>query len=160
MSGRMAWALLDPSQMPGLSPAERSRIRSRVRQLEDPELLSDWVRRRSARQRLYSAEPHDVQQDSRLFLSGISDFRSMMSAGHQVEGYVLASEVEQLMDDYLLFEPSSPQEANIFLHVVDQLPREVSPLLIAADLADHGGPRELGQAERLIAEAKNGDMQW
>ncbi|WP_188686837.1 MULTISPECIES: helix-turn-helix domain-containing protein [Nesterenkonia] len=156
MSQRLAWAILDPERMKFISARERLRVKERLGKLAgdaEPELLlRDWVSSRAARLVLHSRSD-DLAHDQRLHHSGILDPRSGMSGGSAVEGYVRSGELEGLIAEHLLVVPRSRSGQNVFLHVVDELPGEVSPLLIAADLADYDSARELGQARRLIQES-------
>ncbi|HMO10198.1 MAG TPA: hypothetical protein PKB06_01540 [Actinotalea sp.] len=74
-----------------------------------------------------------------------------MSAAGDVEGYVLADDAEALARDHLLIDAAA--SADVVLHVSPMLSEVPVPLLlVAADLADHDGPRELARARDLIAE--------
>lgn len=160
MGRRMAWGLIEAAEgrrAPWLSPNDVVRLRHmRERLRRDPEpdlLLKSWLVRRADRHELSCPEPEDLRNDPRLVLSGFSDPRSRMSAADQVEGYVHADNHLALRAEHLLVE-SSGRRANVILHVCEVLPPHPVPLLLlAADLADHDQPRELGQARELIAQA-------
>lgn len=180
LSAKSAWDLLAvgmaaweaPRAAAELSPSARSRARSRLRNLlahsapnadldEVAALLAHLLRNRAER-RLYVASPRDlpdVRVDRRVHLSGISLPHSNMSAGDVVEGYIVASDLRALEDDYLL-SPASRDRANVILHVVaanrddpaalDLASVARSALALAADLVEHDGAREKREAVRLL----------
>lgn len=160
MSPRVAWALAelaDGRRAPWLRHDEAYRLRARRNELvHDPEpelLLRSWFASRARRHQLAAPDPQRLLDDPRLVPSGISDPRSGMSAGHQVEAYVHADDLEDVRADHLLV-PADRSRANAWLHAAPMLPgRPVPLLLLAADLAEHDGPRELGRARDLIAAA-------
>lgn len=138
-------------------PVVRRRIAEKLNRVRDgavdPQRLWSWVRLRSVRREL-SASPADIAdllEDRRLARSGIADPRAGIAASGVVEGYVSPDHVEALVRDYLLVESERP---NVWLHVAD-IPLDASghvPIgFVIADLLDHGGPREYGQAEQLLA---------
>ncbi len=138
-------------------PVVRRRIAEKLNRVRDgavdPQRLWSWVRLRSVRLEL-SASPADIAdllEDRRLARSGIADPRAGIAASGVVEGYVSPDHVEALVRDYLLVESERP---NVWLHVAD-IPLDASgqvPIgFVIADLLDHGGPREYGQAEQLLA---------
>lgn len=156
MSQRMAWALLDSELFGELSSAERLRIRKKrqlLAEVEAPELLlRDWVCERAKRRVLHSRSLEALADDERMVLSGASDARSGMLGAGLVEAYVRAKDLSSLVVEHLLVEPESRQFRNVYLHVVDHMPEQLSTLVIAADLADHDSAREMNEARRLIAE--------
>ena len=90
----------------------------------------------------------DLRQDPRVVLSGVSDPRSGLSAAHQVEAYVQPPDLDAVVKDHLLIPAAVP---SVFLHVTDHQVNAPVPLgLVLADLADHGGPREDAQVERIL----------
>ena len=138
-------------------PVVRRRIAQKASQVRegavDADRLWSWVRSRSPRLAL-SASPADIADlldDQRLARSGIADPRAGLAASGVAEGYVSPDHVDALVRDYLLVESERP---NVWLHVAD-IPRDAAghvPIgFVIADLLDHGGPRELGQAEQLLA---------
>ncbi len=163
MSARMAWGLIylmSGQESPHLGPTERSRLRSRLNALVNQARNGDHVipqlsslLRERARTVSLRARPEaliDIRLDKRLILSGISDPRSRMSAGEEVEAYVRPGDVQSLMRDWFLVE-GSWSTSNVRLHVADMSFSEAPLGLIIADLADHARPREQGEAERLLA---------
>lgn len=175
LSPRSAWALLAvAAKSPAvreLSPSDRSKARSRLRDLIGPasfetssvEATLDRVLGNRASRRLLVAAPRDlasIRADERVHVSGVSRPESNMSAGDSVEGYVSVADLPDLVDDYLLSD-ASRRRANVVLHVVGgdvglrSLSLDVvaaSPLAIAADLAEYGNVRELGEAVRILGE--------
>ena len=162
--------LLPDGSVAQLKASESSRRRGRMRlhaaaraaaDMDHPQQLLEfenvlaWLRRRSAR-RQFRAVPIDLpslREDERLLRSGVSDPRSGMRDARVVEAYVAASEVEDLIRDHWL-EPLAPgEEPNVILHVAPGRPSHVSLLMLAADLAEHGGARERHRANELLAEA-------
>ncbi|MGV8978479.1 MAG: hypothetical protein ACOH17_10585 [Cellulomonas sp.] len=98
-----------------------------------------------------ASEIDKLRADSRLVLSGLSDERSGLSAAAGVEAFVRAEDADAVRRDHLLVDAGS--DANVVLHVSPQRPDRPAPvLLLAADLADHDGPRELAQARELTAD--------
>lgn len=157
MSPRIAWAfisVLSNEAVRDISDREVARLRSKHRVLlaspQPAALLRSWLRSRAELRRLAisPAEADDVLNDPRLVPSGISDPRSGMSAGREVEGYVQSGDVDQLVADHLMA-PTSP--ANVWLHVVDRsLPSPVPLGLLIADLADQDGAREDARVGQLL----------
>jgi hypothetical protein len=95
---------------------------------------------------------NELLKDPRLIPSGISDARSEMSAGRQVEGYVRPGDVEQLMVDHLM---AAVNPANVWIHIVDHpLPRPAPLGLVIADLADHDRAREDARVAELLEIAE------
>ncbi len=160
MSPRVAWALAslaDGHRASWLRDDEAYRLRARRNELvhdAEPELLlRSWLAARAHRHQLSAPDPQRLLNDPRLVPSGVSDPRSGMSAGHQAEAYVDANDLEDVRADHLLV-PADRSRANVWLHAAPMLPsRPVPLLLLAADLAEHDGPRELGRARDLIAAA-------
>ena len=166
MSHRMAWALINlmSGQKPeDLDPTEYSRLRRRLGELverarigeEIAAGLSSLLRARGhvVFLRVQPESLRDLREDSRLVLSGISDPRSGMSAGDEVEAYVRPADFDSVVSDWFLIErtASSP---NVLLHVADFTFAEAPLGLVIADLADHARPREDGEAERLLASVE------
>ena len=158
MSPRMAWALvvLSAGGVPDwVEPRESYRLRRALERLaadDEPELLlRSWLASRADRRRLSAQEAQALRADARVVLSGLSDDRAGLSAAGDVEGYVLADEAEALIRDHLLIDGGpSPY---VVLHVAPLLPEVPVPLLlVAADLAERDGPRELARARDLIGE--------
>ena len=175
LSARSAWALValaegDQEALADLAPVERSRAKARLEELfarvERPHKSEEQVRqiaavlrssfRNRARRLLRQAAGADLpglQHDARWIPLGLSAPASGIGAIDVAEGYVAPSEVKQLSDDFLLV--PAEQDANVVLHVLPdrQQPYPESPLLLAADLAEHRGPREELRAVELLGEA-------
>lgn len=158
MSVRIAWALVELSAggaAEWIEPRESYRLRRALDRLvtdDEPEmLLRSWLASRAERQLLSASEVDGLRADPRLALSGLSDERSGLSAARNVEAYVRAEDAAAVRRDHLLIDSGS--NANVVLHVSPRVPdRPVPVLLLAADLADHDGPRELARARELIAD--------
>ncbi len=158
MSPRMAWALvvLSDGGKPGwVEPRESYRLRRALDRLaadDEPELLlRSWLASRADRRRLSAPDPLALRADARVVLSGLSDERAGLSAAGDVEGYVRADDADAVIRDHLLIDAGP--SADVVLHVSPLLPEvPVHLLLVAADLADHDGPRELARARDLIGD--------
>lgn len=165
MSPKSAWNFLLGSDRP-MEPWEARRVRLARSRLQNgdreswPDSLRHSVANRAAR-RLYevaAADVEDLRSDARVHLSGVSHPRSEISDASLVEGYVRSEHITGLLSEFLAV-PSKPSSANVILHVppasVDvALDRAVaSPLVIAADLAEHLGPRERSRAVALAIAA-------
>jgi excisionase family DNA binding protein len=177
LSQRSVWAMValsesDHEVVGALAPSERARARDRLGRLlaqagpgagrseADVQalaaLLRLWFRRRASRL-LFRASPldlPDLRQDGRLVLSGLSHPAAGIAAGDLAEAYVLADDVDAVVTDYLLSPVSSDQDANVVLHARTAgsatMDGDLAALLLAADLAEHRGPREEAAAERLV----------
>jgi excisionase family DNA binding protein len=178
LSHRSAWALLaasraDETFLKELAPVERARARDRLRNLlvhsmpgtavSAPEVraVASSLRlslRNRAERRLYRASPRDlpdVRDDNRIVLSGLSHPRSGIASGGLVEGYVASADLDAVVGDYLLSAVVAPTDANVVLHVASAVrpdSDDIAPLLLAADLAEHRGPREEIRAAELLRE--------
>lgn len=160
LSARSAWGLIQAaSGEPGMNrhPMERARYREWLKRLESSEdpagLLASWLGAR-ARRESFSANSADIgglREDPRIRLSGVSHPAAGLLPGREVEGYVAERELNSLRRDWLLVD-APVRQANVIFHVVSELPDEITPLLIAADLAERGGPREKAAAARLIRD--------
>lgn len=173
LSARSAWALIALSDgdrsAAGVSPAER--VRARRRWVELSELAASALGsedgrkqgaaalrkllRNRAERRLYraaSSDLPDLRSDRRLQLAGLSR-DSGLASGDIVEAYVHDDALASVIDDYLLSPAASG--GNVVLHEVpaDQAIYPESLLLLAADLVEHGGPREEKRAFELVRQA-------
>jgi excisionase family DNA binding protein len=171
-SARSAWAVIaaseDDSHRAGVSvPAVSARARMQLKRLLEPaaEPVADEeavrnlvvslrsVLRNRAGRRLLRAAPADLadlRADERWAM--MVDLGSSGIASPDVEGYLAESLVEGILKDYLLVE--ADRDANVVLHVVSdgQYPYPDSRLRLAADLAEHRGPREEVRAVELLHE--------
>ena len=159
MSARVGAALLDMlsgEAVSGLAPSEVWRLRRRCeRLLADPQpaaLLRAWMRDRP-RPRLLSAAPADLTDlaaDPRVVASGVSDVRSQMAAVGEVEAWVSRADLQDLCKEYLLVDAGA---SNVTLRVAEgPVPSPVPLGWLAADLAEHRGPREEAQVVRLLQQ--------
>lgn len=171
-SARSAWAVIaasedDSDRVGGSGPAVSARVRMQLKRLLEPAAepaadeevvrqrvvsLRSVLRNRAGR-RLLRAAPADLadlRADERWAM--IVDLGSSGLASPDVEGYLAESLVEGVLKDYLLVE--SDRDANVVLHVVSdgQYPYPDSRLRLAADLAEHRGPREEARAAELLRE--------
>lgn len=73
-----------------------------------------------------------------------------MSDPRVAEGYVAAADIDAVAADHWLERPPVDEMPNVFAHVVPALPSRIGALLLAADLAEHGGPRERRRAHELL----------
>ncbi len=155
-------ALLD-HQVPDVSPQEKSRARKYAKRLMEADveaaaLMRAWFKERASRRYFRAAEADlaALGQDNRLALSGVSAPQSGIVAQGLVEGYASAADLESLVDDYFLV-PGRVADSNVIIHVPNG--SEQSPVrdrvseskaLLAADLAEHNGPREDARVRELI----------
>lgn len=171
-SARSAWAVIaasedDSDRVGGSGPAVSARVRMQLKRLLEPAAepaadeevvrqlvvsLRSVLRNRAGR-RLLRAAPADLadlRADERWAM--IVDLGSSGIASPDVEGYLAESLVKGILKDYLLVE--SDRDANVVLHVVSdgQYPYPDSRLRLAADLAEHRGPREEARAAELLHE--------
>ncbi len=171
-SARSAWAVIaasedDSDRVSGSGPAVSARVRMQLKRLLEPaaEPAADEevvrqlvvslrsVFRNRAQRRLLRAAPADLadlRADERWAM--IVDLGSSGIASPDVEGYLAESLVKGVLKDYLVVE--SDRDANVVLHVVadGQYPYPDSRLRLAADLAEHRGPREEARAAELLHE--------
>lgn len=143
--------------MTSISPSSRSRAVQRLASAlahEDHDALLAWLSNRGERH-LYVAANADLgplREDDRLVPSGVSHPDSNMSDPRVAEGYVAKADLEAIVRDYWLEAISLDDKPNVILHAVPARPPQVSRLLLAADLAEHGTPRELVRAHELLDE--------
>jgi excisionase family DNA binding protein len=160
LSQRMSWAVLSvlAGSAPQVSAQERSRAYAYARRLlsaEDPApLMRAWFSARAERNHYRAAEADvpDLLDDERLVKSGVSAPRSGIVAQGIAEGYVRPDDLDDIIDEYFLL-PAHSEAANVVLHVADVDPKQalagLGPL-VAADLAEHGGPREWSRVRELV----------
>jgi excisionase family DNA binding protein len=176
-SARSAWAVIAVSEKdrdrigPG-GPAASARARMQLKRLLEPaelpasgeEAVGDLavslrsVFRNRAQRRLLRASPADLadlRADDRWAL--LVDLGASGIASADIEGYLGESDVDGVVRDYLLVEADG--DANVVLHVIPdaQYPYPESRLRLAADLAEHRGPREEARAAELLHELA---MEW
>jgi len=171
-SARSAWAVIAVSERdrdrigPG-GPAASARARMQLKRLLEPaempasgeEAVGDLavslrsVFRNRAQRRLLRASPADLadlRAADRWAL--LVDLGASGIASADIEGYLRESDVDGVVRDHLLVEADS--DANVVLHVIPdaQYPYPDSRLRLAADLAEHRGPREEARAAELLHE--------
>lgn len=118
------------------------------------ESLLRWLGWRANRHvfRVAPADFDDLRSDSRLLASGLSHRRAGMQDPRVVEAYVSVADLDALVADYWLDPPGVDAAPNVFLHVAPGRPTEVSSLMLAADLWEHGSPRAVERAVQLVQE--------
>lgn len=166
LSARSAWAVIAASAS-SLGPAGSARVQQQLDRLLEPaaKLVADEesVRdlavslrsalRNRAQRRLFRAAPADLADlrgDKRWAM--LVDLGASGIASTDVEGYLGESYVDGLLKDYLLVDDD--RDPNVILHVfpAGQDPYRDSKLRLAADLAEHRGPREEARAAELLHE--------
>jgi excisionase family DNA binding protein len=158
LSARMAWALmldLDGVDAPWVTSVERRRLRDhqdRLRRDQDPVTRWQALAAGRARRIAYAGtDPAALLRDIEVQASGLSDPRSGLSAGSEAEAYVHEDDWRTVVRRHLLVEPTG--QPAVWLHVSAYLPPRALRLQVAADLADHGGPRERARARAILDEA-------
>jgi len=161
LGSTMAWGVLgyltarDYKMEPYLRSSERHAARQYANKLRHERypapLMRAWLKKRSERRLLRAAPPDrsDLRNDERMRLSGLSLPEAGIVAGDIVEAYISPNLFDDVVNDYFLV-PAASGEANVILHVADALVAPASPAVIAADLAEHNGPREDGRVEELL----------
>ena len=141
-----------------ISPASRHRAVARLSGAiarKDHDDILAWLRNRGER-RVYQAAMAELQplrEDDRLLPSGLSHPDSLMHDPRVAEGYVAAADIDAVAADHWLERPSIDQRPSVFVHVVPARPARIGVLLLAADLAEHEGPRERRRAYELLGTA-------
>lgn len=137
-----------------LSQPERSRLYKRLRQLHnDPKAaqrLASWLAARARPVDVSATEPDALLRDPDVVSSGVSDARSMLSGGDDHDLYAQPGTLNAVMRRHLLI--PDPHGHVRLREAPVPIEDPVPLLLVAADLADRGGPREMRRAEELIAE--------
>lgn len=172
LSPRSAWALIalscgDVDAVQPLAPVERSRARARLGRLLDGVAGNsggeEWVQsvaaslrsllRNRAERRLLRVIPADAE-DLRADPRWQAPMSSAVSgiAANDVEGYLDEAAASALVRQYLLIPMSD--EPNVVIHVLPDGHHAWpgSKLQLAADLAEHRGPREEARAVELLRE--------
>lgn len=156
MSPRMAWGLLmlaDDDRPDWLAPGDVYRLRAHLERLAadpEPEARLQALVRNRAERRAFRAQPPDaLLDDADVVPSGLSDPRAGMSSGADVEAYVHQDELRGVVRRHLLV-AALDGRANVWIHSGPFVPAAPPRLLVAADLAEHGGPRERARAREII----------
>lgn len=172
LSARSAWAVIaaaengrDRLRPSGQAASARARMQLKrllgpaAEAVVDEAAVSDLAvslrslfRNRAQRRPLRAspADLADLRADDRWAL--IVDLGASGIASPDVEGYLSESHVDGVLQDYLLVE--ADRDANVVLHVIPE-GQHVYPgssLRLAADLAEHRGPREEARAAELLHE--------
>lgn len=168
LSQRMAWALIamaDGRDAESLSAAERSRARRYLARLGDSNspaaLMRSWMQARGERLCFAARDAEYLRADPRLRLSGLSSPMARLSSGGEVEAYLSANDLDDVVNEHML-EAASPSRAGVVLHVVSpdiDMGAEVnSALLVAADLAEHRNRqgREDARVAQIVDEVLDG----
>lgn len=142
------------------NPHRPSRARERIERLRrDPQLrseLNSWMVNRAhiGHFRVQPRDLPDLRGDERLLPTGASHPASGLLQAQEHEAYILLRDLPEVVHDYLLI-PSSAGRANVTLRAINApaLPRAIPRLMIAADLLDRGGPREISAAQEILNEA-------
>lgn len=169
-SAHSAWAVIaasenDRDRLRPRGPAAWARARMQLRRLLEPavespaseQAVSDLavslrsVFRNRAQRRLFRAAPADLEDlraDMRWAM--LVDLGASGIASGDVEGYLAESDVAGVVKDFLLV--PADRDANVVIHVIrdSQYPYPESRLRLAADLAEHRGPREEARAAELL----------
>ena len=172
LSARSAWALIaaaerDDEALAELEPYARARARDRLEKLfalgaEAPDseaevrriasVLRSRFRNRAARElrKAASADLPRLREDARW--KAVVSASASGIASPDVEGYLDAADVGPLSEKFLLV--PGDRDANVILHVLPdgQKAYPDSKLRLAADLAEHWGPREERRAAELLRE--------
>lgn len=172
LSARSAWALIalsvgDYVALADLAPSERARAAARLSELfgevsrmprserdvrRVAAILRLRFRNRAGRVLLKAADADlpGLRVDER-WESVLSPAASGIASG-EVEGYLTSKRFKQLSDDFLLV--PADRDANVIVHVLPagQHAYPDSLLRLAADLAEHRGPREERRAVELLRE--------
>lgn len=172
LSARSAWAMIaesegDRDRLRNSGPAAAARARSQLKRLLQPAVepvvgeaaVSDLavslrsLFRNRANRRLLRAAPADLadlRADDRWAM--VVELGAGGIASSDFEGYLAESDLDGIVKDYLMVD--SGDEANVIMHVVPD-GQHVFPhsrLRLAADLAEHRGPREEARAAELLHE--------
>jgi hypothetical protein len=72
-----------------------------------------------------------------------------MSGGADVEAYVHEDDLGAVVRRHLLV-AAEDGRANVWIHAGPFVPASAPRLLVAVDLAEHGGPRERARAREIV----------
>lgn len=115
-----------------------------------PQLLASWLAVRAQPLNVSAPELDSLYDDPDLVPSGISDPRSRIIGGHEAEFYAQPGTLQRVMRKHLLLE--DPRGQIRIREALVRLEAPVPLLLLAADLADSGQPREMRRAVELIED--------
>ncbi len=153
--------IIEDRRPEGLFASQLSRLRTKsaviaTRPAEEVvDLIRAWMASRAAAigVEVAPADITSIREDSRLLPSGLSDPRTDLAAAAVAEGYIARTDLAVFADDHFLDLEAEHERPNVFLHVVDTPSNPTPRLLSAADLIDHGGPRETQAAMHLLGRA-------
>lgn len=154
--------VLEDKEPANLSAVEKHRLLKRVRHLrahEDPKSqLMSWLPARAKRCdfSISHSDLSDFRDDPRIKLSGVSDPRSGLLPGNEIEAYVSLPDLDQLAADWYLVPASDHRHANVILRAVDGLPADVPAIFSAVDLAERPGPREQSASSSILRSVIDG----
>ena len=163
LSARSSWAILEMlagKQPEGLSRSERIRARARLVAIADSAPGDLSARAKVGRYVVHRGLNGRLANDSRLVLGGASaasHYRADLVALEEVEGYVRAEDLEQLISEYALMPPSAGARANVLLRVsvpgwlFEEGERIASRAVVAVDLIDAGDERSVRAGRKLLA---------
>jgi len=155
-----AFLALAAGERPQVDPKELSRLRKHMHRLlrevrdGDPaDLLRSLLAKRAVRgeMSIAKADLPDVLADPRLIISGVSHRAAGMSPPRMAEGYVDERNAQQFFDDQFIVQADDCARANLVVHVAMEIPK-ISPIVIAADLADYHEGREDRQVRRVLEQ--------
>ncbi|GAB3542999.1 hypothetical protein GCM10027403_36550 [Arthrobacter tecti] len=153
------WQKIQLKELPSLNSQVLRRWRNWMMHLMEPavceEALLSLLSKVEARAErcLFVADRADIQDlrvDPRLMLSGVSHPASSLLSNSEVEAYIDDDDVERLKRDFFLVPAKNERAANVILHVAEELPEKLPLAAVAADLAEHNGPREQNEAARIL----------
>lgn len=164
LSARSSWAILDMlagKEPAGLSRSERIRARARLAAIAGSAPGDLSARADVARFVVHRGLSGRLAHDSRLVLGGASaasDYRADLVALEEVEGYVRAEDLQQLVSDYALMPLSAGASANVLLRVpvpvwpFEEGERIASRAVVGVDLIDAGDERSVRAGRKLLAD--------
>ena len=145
-----------------LSSVEKYRLRKHARNIlahrSPKSQLRSWFAARAQPLAfvISRADIPDFRKDPRIRLSGVSDPRSGLLPGNEVEAYIAKEFLLKFEKEWFLVPTSSNRKANVILRVVDELPSEVPAIFSAMDLAERPGSREQAASDLIIKGVLNG----
>jgi hypothetical protein len=143
-------------RIPDIHPMEKSRLRGHLVSLldaPDPAAkLRSLLAERAEKAELSSspADLAELREDPRLRLSGVSHPDSGLLSNSELEAYVSRKDFEAVVKDWYLVKARAGQRSNVLLHVAEEVPDALPPLVVAADLAERPGVREQQAAREII----------
>lgn len=158
LSSRMAAALLSLAagdRPVGPDPAELARLRARMRQLRESSepavLLRGWFANLGERRLYVGKDLAFLRDDPRLHPAGLSLACSGLNDAGVVEAVVAPDDLNQVVVRHML-RPAGPADANVILHVGDDMHGADMWLFRAIYLAQHANRsgREDAEVARIV----------